>query len=349
MKYKEGFTVWLEAKGSRVIGEEEARLLEAISLFGSIMKASRCLGISYAHAWALINRVQDAIGKPIVRTRKGGASKGGAELTRYGKDLLERYLRLEERVERALRIKKGRAMREPKLADLIVVGSDCPALRLLLEFLKRRSKVEYEYEVVGSSGGFAAIMMRDADLAGVHLLSEDGTYNEPFLRLYWLEGRAKLIGGYKRVQGLMFRRGLKVGGMDDIFGMRFVNRNLGSGTRVLFDLRLKELAKEKGVEFEELASRIRGYEVEVRSHEEVAEAVRAGRADVGFGLECVAEEYGLGFVPLAEERFDFLVRADRIGKPSVSAFIRALRSEWFRRALKGLKGIEACEWTGRLF
>lgn len=348
MEYGERFAVWFEIKGRRIVGEEEARLLEAIQLFGSIMKASKCLGTSYAHAWTMINKIQEATGRAIVRTRKGGARKGGAELTKHGKSLLERYLKLEEKVEKALGVRRGRTMREPKLADLVIIGSDCPALRLLLELMKRSRKVSYEYEIVGSGGGFAAVMMGEADLAGVHLLDECGRYNEPFIKRYWLEGKARLIRGYKRAQGLMFRRGLEIEGIEDMLDLKFVNRNLGSGTRVLFDLLLKRFSEERGMKFEELTSRIRGYDSEARTHEDVAGAVKSGRADVGFGIMYVAHKYGLDFLPLSEEWFDILVRVDRVGKPSVSAFIETLRSRKFSKVLEGLKGMKVCEETGKL-
>jgi putative molybdopterin biosynthesis protein len=184
---------------------------------------------------------------------------------------------------------------------------------------------------VGSTAGLAALMLGEADVSGVHLFDEEsGTYNVPFIKRSWASGTVALIRGYRREQGLMLKSGNPKGikGLEDICmrGVRFVNRNTGSGTRELFD----RLIRERSLSPKE----IRGYDFEVRTHEEVARAIEEGRADVGLGLRATAEIYGLDFVKVCEEDYDFAVETKRLGKAPVKGFIEALRSKEFQVELE---------------
>ena len=236
-------------------------------------------------------------------------------------------------------------------ADLGFIGSHCPGADLLLSILRKRGEFRVVRINVGSLGGFEAIRSGEADVAGVHALDpETGEYNVGFLEGYSLKGVARLVRGYKRVQGLIVARGNPKGikGIEDLLrkDVRFVNRNRGSGTRILLDFLIGRLASKEGLPVEELRKRINGYDFERKTHSGVAEAVLRGEADVGLGIEYVARIKGLDFIPLTTERYDFLVRIDRLDKHSVKLFLQILKSEEFIRQLSEMPGYLVDESIG---
>jgi putative molybdopterin biosynthesis protein len=128
--------------------------------------------------------------------------------------------------------------------------------------------------------------------------------------------------------------------------LRMLNRTRGAGTRVLLDLLLDEIARDKGTSPVELRAGIAGYDAETRSHNAVAAAVASGRADWGLGIEAVAAAYDLGFAPLRDEEYDFLSLRDRLEREPVQAFLEVLRSSAFRTALGELPGFVPDARTG---
>jgi putative molybdopterin biosynthesis protein len=212
---------------------------------------------------------------------------------------------------------------ELQLADLVVIGSHCIGLDYLLGELQQQG-VRSKFLAVGSTAGLDAARRGECDLAGIHLLdSKTEEYNRPFLT-----PELELVAGYGRAQGVAFRRG------DERFEGRsageavaairhdpscvMVNRNQGSGTRALID-RLLEGIKPAG------------YAVQPRNHNAVAAAIAQGRADWGVTLDTVASNARLGFLPLREERYDFVVPKSRVDRPGVVAF-KALLAERSTRA-----------------
>ncbi|MCS7129916.1 MAG: molybdopterin biosynthesis protein [Archaeoglobaceae archaeon] len=236
---------------------------------------------------------------------------------------------------------------EIKPAELVIIGSHCLAIDLILEV----GDLDAKTVNLGSTAGILAVKRREADVAGIHLLSEDGSYNEIFVRKYGVEN-AVLVKGYLREQGLIFQSGnpKKIRGFEDLLreDVRFVNRNKGSGTRVLIDMHLRELAKKLGIEFEEIKRRIKGYEVEAKTHDAVAVAIATGKADVGVGIKSVAKIYGLDFIPLRAEEFDFLIAKDRMRKETVRRFLECLCSKEFAERLKNFEGLRVYERTGEM-
>lgn len=200
--------------------------------------------------------------------------------------------------------------------DLIVAGSHCLGLDAVLSLLTTRG-IAARSIALGSLGGLVALKRGECDIAPIHLIDPtSGIYNTPFL-----PDGAELVPGWRRMQGLLFRKG------DARFESRsaqdavaaaladpdclMVSRNAGSGTRVLID-RLLAGAKPPGVTNEP------------RSHNAVGAAVAQGRADWGVAIKPVAEALGLGFIPLAEEHYDFALAPGARGKPAVAAFLAAL-------------------------
>jgi putative molybdopterin biosynthesis protein len=213
-------------------------------------------------------------------------------------------------------------------ADLVVIGSHCTGLDYLLGQLHCRG-IRSKVLAVGSTGGLEAAKRGECDLAGVHLLDpQTDTYNRPFLT----DG-LDLVPGYGRAQGVVFRRGdARFEGRDANEAVAaaladpecvLVNRNRGSGTRLLIDRLLG-------------AVRPPGYLAEPRSHNAVAAAVAQGRADWGVAIAPVARASGLGFLPLREERYDLVVPRSRRERPAVRAFVELLADPAARRALTAL-------------
>jgi putative molybdopterin biosynthesis protein len=206
--------------------------------------------------------------------------------------------------------------RELLLAELVVIGSHCIGLDYLLGELQRRG-VRSKFLAVGSAAGLEAAKRGECDVAGIHLLDvKTGQYNQPFLT-----AALDLIVGYGRLQGVVFRRGDRrfegrtahdaVASARDDPSCVMVNRNQGSGTRAIIDGLLE------GV-------RPAGYAVQPRNHNAVAAAVSQSRADWGVTLDTIAKSAGLGFLPLREERYDFVVpksRAKRVGVAALKALL----------------------------
>lgn len=236
-----------------------------------------------------------------------------------------------------------------RIADISMIGSHCIGLELIMAEMRRRG-FHIKSVFVGSSGGFKAIARGEADLAGVHAFDpETMEYNVPFMRKFSIEDKAILIRGYKRIQGLIVARGNPKGikGIRDILERRdivIMNRNKGSGTRILLDYLLKVEAERMGIDISEAIKDIRGYWNEAKSHNAVAIAIKNGIADVGIGIKTVAGLYNLDFIPIAEENYDFLIRRSSMGKRAIEEFIEILRE--FRSKLNELDGIEASDDMG---
>jgi putative molybdopterin biosynthesis protein len=225
-------------------------------------------------------------------------------------------------------------------ADLVVIGSHCTGLDYLLGELHGRG-VRSKVLAVGSAGGLEAARRGECDLAGVHLLDpQTDTYNEPFLT-----PELELLPGYGRRQGVVFRWGdprfegrATLGAVAAAVadpGCVLVNRNRGSGTRMLLDRLLG-------------AARPVGYLTEAKSHNAVAAAVVQGRADWGVAIKPVARAYGLGFLPLRDEQYDFVVPRARRDRPPVRAFAELLAVPATRLALAALGfHLPSCEGHGR--
>jgi putative molybdopterin biosynthesis protein len=210
--------------------------------------------------------------------------------------------------------------------DLVIVGSHCTGLDIVSGELARAG-LSVRSIAVGSLGGLAAARRGECDLAPIHLLDEvTGSYNTPFLS----EG-LELAPGWRRMQGIVFRSGdPRFEGLDAEAAVQaalknpsclMVNRNQGAGTRILIDRLLG-------------GARPDGYWNQPRSHNAVAAAVAQHRADWGMTIAPVAHANDLGFVPFAEEHYDFALVSARRARPAVEAFLAALRSEASRRALQ---------------
>jgi putative molybdopterin biosynthesis protein len=220
-----------------------------------------------------------------------------------------------------------------RLPDLVITGSHCVALDVVLGRLAEQGFAARTI-VVGSQGGVAAAERGECDLAPVHLLDPTGTtYNRHLLR----PGLA-LVEGWRRMQGFVFRDG------DPRFAGRtaeqavaaaladpsclMVNRNAGAGTRIIIDRLLG-------------GKRPPGYANQPKSHNAVAAAVAQARADWGIAIETVARMYGLAFLPVAPEHYDFLMVEAKRAHPAALAFLAALRDPVVRAKISALGMVPA--------
>ncbi len=240
-----------------------------------------------------------------------------------------------------------------EIADLVIIGSHCIGIDVLLRIMSRHQRqVSSKIINVGSLGGLHAVKRGEADLAGIHLLDEtSGDYNTPFIKRLKLEEKVVLVRGYAREQGLITAKGnpKRIQNYEDLLRpeVTFINRNAGSGTRIIIDMSLTALAREKAISFETLTQRIEGYDLEAKSHSAVAAAILHGKVDVGLGIRTVAEQNGLDFIPHSRERFDFAIGKSRIHKNSIRLFLETLKSEEFKQTLdKEAPGLCADDETG---
>lgn len=221
-------------------------------------------------------------------------------------------------------------------ADLVIIGSHCIGLDEIGRRLSA-SGISLKMMSVGSQGGIDAAVRGECDIAGTHLLDPlRDVYNLPFL-----SPELKLLKGYGRMQGMVFRPDdLRFSGLDlekaisiGCSQARMVSRNRGSGTRVLIDKLLRD-------------ARPTGYTVEMRSHHAVAAAVSQQRADWGVTIEPVARLYGLGFIPIRLEEFDFVIPVSKTDKQEIVEFQRLLTSVSFQEKLQQMGFITSPE-TGQ--
>jgi putative molybdopterin biosynthesis protein len=240
-------------------------------------------------------------------------------------------------------------------ANLIFIGSHCIGLDLLIELLKAKyESVIIKVINVGSLGGINAIKRGEADIAGIHLVDEKtGKYNIPILKKENLADKVKLIRGYNRLQGLIIPKGnpKKIMNFNDIIEKRLyiINRNKGSGTRILLDKLINEIIKGKDLKFKDIIENIPGYNVEAKTHSAVAAAVKYNKADVGIGIKTIADFYDLDFIPLTEEKYDFIILNSRLNKPEIKWFIELLRDNIFQTRLQEkLNGYIATSKTGQI-
>lgn len=228
---------------------------------------------------------------------------------------------------------------------LVLIGSHDLILDVINDMMKREHKdVRLSSTHVGSLSGLIALKKKEAHLAPSHLLNEaDGSYNEAIVREMFPGEKMAIIKGVRRRQGLIVKKGnpMKIHSVSDIGpDVRYVNRQRGAGTRVLFDY----LLKQAGI----LPEDIQGYEHEETTHMSVAVAVQKGNADTGMGIYSSARALDLDFVDIAFEEYDFVTYASWIELPFVQEFLRVLKSDGFKERLEALGGY-SWEETGDIF
>lgn len=221
---------------------------------------------------------------------------------------------------------------------VVIIGSHDLILDVIADIMPNNYKNMFVSSThVGSMGGLMALKRGEAHIAPVHLLDEaTGEYNISYIKKMFREPMA-VIKGVHRIQGIMVKEGnpLSISGLSDLTkdGVRYVNRQRGAGTRVLFDYKLKELGIDAG--------KIKGYDREMSTHMAVAAAVASDGADAGMGILSAAKSMNLDFIKVGPEEYDFAVPQKFLELPQIKAFIEILKSPEFRQRLAELGGYDA--------
>ncbi|HMH17167.1 MAG TPA: substrate-binding domain-containing protein [Burkholderiales bacterium] len=312
----------------------------AIRRSGSLAAAAREIGYSYRHVWNLLGEWNLRLDQPLVELERGR----GARLTPLAVKLIEleqrartrlapHFAELSREFEHELYGKKG-----APIPGLSLHASHDLALERLPELAEGILALELQFH--GSVESLAALARGDCDLAGFHVAEQ---WQTPEILQRLRPEVHKLIGVAVRDQGLIIARGNPKGiqSLRDLArpGVRFVGRQRGSGTRLVFD----QLIARAGIE----GHRISGYENEEFTHVAVAAAVANNVADASFGIRAAAAQFGLGFIPLVGERYLLACEAARLESAELKKLLALLRGKPFKAVLAALPGYDGAI-TGRV-
>lgn len=331
------FECVVELGGRPVLDRLSAQVLRAIDERLSIIAASRALGIPYTSVWEIISRIERLAGGRIVIARRGGMGGGGARLTALGRRLLKAY---EEGVRMLATAGLHAPLHPSSSPQLLMAHSSDPLLDMILERLSHEG-CSARCFCVGSGLSLAMLSLEEADVAGIHLYDpQTGSYNEPYLERFWLRDKVARLGGYERQLVMAYGERVRARSLDEILKallsgeLRLANRNRGSGTRILIDHLLEQAGKKVGAD----PRRVRGYEKEHYTHEEVARSIASGDADAGLLLRCVADEHDLPWMHVAWERYEYYALKSRAGGEGVQRLKQILESSWLDDTLSSKPG-----------
>ena len=330
--------------GDALIRNPLPEMLEAVAQQGSISGAARALGLSYRHVWGALKRWEDQLGGELVTWGKGQS----AQLSEFGTKLLwaerQAQARLAPQIA-ALHADLERAFAvafDDSTHVLTMYASHDDALGALRAHAAMPGEsgaVHLDIRFTGSVDAIRALNEGRCTLAGFHTVEQPAadsltarTY-KPLLQ----PGLHKIIGFARRTQGLIVAAGNPLGlkSLADVArtGARFMNRPLGSGTRVLLD----DLLAQAGLD----AQSLQGYTLNEPSHTAIAQAVAAGSADVGMGIEMAAKARGLDFVPLVHERYHLACLKDSLDQPATQALRTLLQTPEWLTQMQALPGYTA--------
>ena len=333
--------------GTQAIRNPLMELLHAVRQQGSIAGAAKSLGQSYRHVWGELKRWEAELGRGLIVWEKGQP----ARLSEFGDKLLwaerQAQARLAPQIE-ALHADLERAFAvafDDGAHVLTLYASHDDALAALREHASAQARLHLDVRFTGSVDAIKALNEGRCVLAGFHAPPQPAaaqgdasttlaqrTY-QPLLQ----PGRHKIIGFARRSQGLVVARGNPLGlaTLADLQarGVRFVNRSLGTGTRLLAE----ELLADAGIS----PTGIDGWERTEPSHAAVAQAVASGAADAGLAIEAAARSRGLDFVPLVQESYYLVCLRSALEQPPIVALREVLGSEAWQARLAQLPGYEA--------
>lgn len=334
--------------GARV-GNALFDLLNAVRDSGSISHAARALNCSYRHAWGALKEWERTLGESLVVWARGQP----ARLTPFAERLLWAERRARARLQphiEALRADLSRMLveaRDERQQLLTVCASHDLALPQLQQHAASAAALHLDIRFQGSVDSLRALNAGQCLIAGFHVPALRGAAPlfakamKPLLK----PGVHKLIGCSRRQQGLMLRRehaGV-VRSLPDLLRapLRFVNRQPGSGTRLLMD----HLMQEHGLDPQSL----RGYHDRIeQTHVAIAACIASGAADVGLGIEAAAIEFGLQFVPLIEENYFLACLKPNLASLAVQRLRSVLGGAPWSRILSNLPGYKPASAPGKV-
>ena len=328
---------WLAGNQTSQSGEAQLfNLLEGIHRNGSLRAAAQHAGLSYRYAWGMIGRWAEHFGQPLVVMEQGR----GAHLSALGNKLLWAQQRVQARL--APQIESLAAELERELssamdsvsARLSIAASHDLALTAVRDYLVKHGGPRLDVRFQGSSDCLAALANEQTEIAGFHVETGRGAaMPTEFAR--WLKPESMaLIRFVTRRQGLIVARGnpKKIRTLRDLARSRlvFINRQTGSGTRIVFDRLLQEAKISP--------AKIQGYEHEEFTHLAVAATIASGHAEVGIGIEAAAHQYQLDFIPLFEEEYFFACRKSLLESNKMQQLLVLLNKPALKNVLAKLPG-----------
>lgn len=316
------------------------QLLSRIQTEGSIAAAGRIMNMSYRHAWGILRDAEIFFGSKLIVKQPGK----GTDLSELANVLIQADRRFSARLAPTLESLASELEAELrkvlpfKREAIRLFASHGFAVETLLALTKKEGAlIEVRYR--NSSEALVALVNDECQLAGFHV--PIGEFEEPVLRQYrkWLTPDYALIQVATRRQGLFVARGNPHGikGLEDLArkDIRFVNRQAGSGTRMLMEMMLQRCHIRP--------QDIHGFETAEFTHAAVAAYIASGMAEVGFGVETAAQRFNLHFIPLAIERYFFATKALNLDLPGIEQLIALMKSDAFRQSAKSLEGYDASE------
>jgi putative molybdopterin biosynthesis protein len=331
------------------LGNPLFELLSAVLEGGSIRHAAQALGASYRYVWGALRKWEKTLGEPLIIWSQGQPARP----TQFAERLLwaERRarVRMQPHIE-ALRSDLARVLndaRDQRHQLLAVRASHDMALPVLQRHIADTADLHIDLTFQGSVDAVRSLNERQCLIAGFHvpILDAAAPIFSKALKPLLKPGLHTLIGCSRRTQGLMMRRELaaQVRGFADIpnLQLRFVNRQAGSGTRML----VEHLMQQHAIARDALV----GYEQHIEhSHVAVALCIASGVADVGVGVEAAALEFGLHFEPLVEENYFLGCLKENVSRPAVERLRTVLASARWREILANLPGYKPSEAPGSL-
>ena len=291
-------------------------LLKEIGSGSSLVSASEKSGTSYRSAWGKMNDIEAALGMSLITRTKGHGSK----LTELGEFLIQfidqlqaGYLEHGSSYQDALFKEIKKIQKSESLKWKFLSSSDSIIQRAAGEIKG------FDLKIAGSGESLERLLNNEAHIAGYHV-SDAGSSKAIHHRLS--KNDIEIYPVMKRTQGLIVKKGnpFQIRSIYDLLNrkIRFINRQIGSGTRLLLDT----LLIEEGID----PSEVNGYIHEEFTHSAVANAILAGKADVGLGVKNIAIENGLGFIPLKDEIFFIAMHKEMVAQSEASKLIRKIRS-----------------------
>lgn len=331
--------VWtIQEPGGQPLPVRLIELLVLVAEQGSLLHAARGMGMSYRRAWDVVREGEQLFGTPLLVMERGK----GSTLTELGARIVWADRRIHARLRPALETLSSELAQELRgvLSEapsaLRIQASHGFAIERLIERLAQDG-LKPAFSYASSTAAVAALREGACDIAGFHIPLGAMEFMALAHHRPWLQGLdLTLVDIATRRQGLMVRRGnpKELYALTDLTrpGVRFINRQPGSGTRLLLEGLLKSL--------DIAPTRIAGFEQGEYTHAAVAAYVASGMADVGFGLEPPARHFELDFVPVATERYFLLCRDEVMHTPALQTVLSALRDAGFRASLATLPGYD---------
>ena len=309
-------------------------LLNAVRDLGKLTHASNQLGMSYRHIWNILKKCSEFFGSDLVELHKGK----GASLTPLGEKLLWAEQLAKARFEPHLssisselnlEIQKHLMIQEPLLKIAATYGY---AVALLPEYANN-FKIDLQYKTNEES--FRALSKQECDIAAFHLPTD--VVNQELIdnyNKYFKANTYKVIRFVTREQGLIVKKDnpKKITKIEDLVnkGVKFINRQKNSGTRLLID----ELLNRASVD----SSKVNGFDNIEFTHSAIAAYVSSGMADVGIGIETAARQFGLNFTSLTTEHYVLVCHHKTVTKLAVQQLISEIKTEKFHQAISALPG-----------